>query len=163
MNKGRELLLATSALLYQLIVLATLLRKSSSSGGQTFVCLFRIKIPSTIRFLIKIDFWVYRKWIDKRWKWTSMGIWFPSKHFKNWTVSKDDLTYTYKLRKRGSNEWLLKGKNVGEVKGPRNFVWVSKAHRGQTKSQAICGPKICQKAWMIYVWGEDIWFSTVEL
>ena len=74
MNKGK-VLLATSALLLSAGVLAACSGgKSGSSGDQTLaMSIPRIQILSTIRFLIKIDFRVYRK--CDRWLVGSGQVW----------------------------------------------------------------------------------------
>ncbi len=79
---------------------------------------------------------------------------------KDWTVSKDGLTYTYKLRK--GVKWMTsEGEEYGEVKA-KDFVTGLK-HAADKKSQAIYLVQKSVKGLDDYVSGKTSDFSTVGI
>ena len=135
MNKGK-VLLATSALLLSAGVLAACSGgKSSSSGGQTFSYVYT-QDPDTLDYSIsnkKSTSEFTGNAIDGLLEVDKYGNLIPSLA-KDWTVSKDGLTYTYKLRK--GVKWMTsEGEEYGEVKA-KDFVTGLK-HAADKKSQAI--------------------------
>ena len=87
------------------------------------------------------------------WKWTSCRNLVPSLA-KDWTVSKDGLTYTYKLRK-GSNGWLLKGKEYGGEVKPR-LSWQVSNTRQMRNHKRFTWSKNLSKVWMIMFQGRHL-------
>ena len=78
---------------------------------------------------------------------------------KDWTVSKDGLTYTYKLRK--GVKWMTsEGEEYGEVKA-KDFVTGLK-HAADKKSQAIYLVQNLSKAWMIMYQGKHLISQLLE-
>ena len=100
MNKGK-VLLATSALLLSAgVLVACSGGKSGSSGGQTFSYVYT-QDPDTLDYSIsnkKSTSEFTGNAVDGLLEVDKYGNLIPSLA-KDWTVSKDGLTYTYKLRK----------------------------------------------------------------
>ena len=159
MNKGK-VLLATSALLLSAGVLAACSGgKSSSSGGQTFSYVYT-QDPDTLDYSIsnkKSTSEFTGNAIDGLLEVDKYGNLIPSLA-KDWTVSKDGLTYTYKLRK--GVKWMTsEGEEYGEVKA-QDFVTGLK-HAADKKSQAIYLVQKSVKGLDDYVSGKTSDFSTV--
>ena len=159
MNK-RKVLLATSALLLSAGVLAACSGgKSSSSGGQTFSYVYT-QDPDTLDYSIsnkKSTSEFTGNAIDGLLEVDKYGNLIPSLA-KDWTVSKDGLTYTYKLRK--GVKWMTsEGEEYGEVKA-QDFVTGLK-HAADKKSQAIYLVQKSVKGLDDYVSGKTSDFSTV--
>ena len=144
MNKGK-VLLATSALLLSAGVLA------ACSGGnlvalvvRTFaMSIPRIRYLRLPRFPIKNRLEFTGNAIDGLLEVDKYGNLIPSLA-KDWTVSKDGLTYTYKLRK--GVKWMTsEGEEYGGEVKAQDFVTGLK-HAADKKSQAIyLVQKICQR------------------
>lgn len=159
MNKGK-VLLATSALLLSAGVLAACSgEKSSSSGGQTYSYVYT-QDPDTLDYSIsnkKSTSEFTGNAIDGLLEVDKYGNLIPSLA-KDWTVSKDGLTYTYKLRK--GVKWMTsEGEEYGEVKA-KDFVTGLK-HAADKKSQAIYLVQKSVKGLDDYVSGKTSDFSTV--
>ena len=159
MNKGK-VLLATSALLLSAGVLAACSGgKSGSSGGQTFSYVYT-QDPDTLDYSIsnkKSTSEFTGNAIDGLLEVDKYGNLIPSLA-KDWTVSKDGLTYTYKLRK--GVKWMTsEGEEYGEVKA-KDFVTGLK-HAADKKSQAIYLVQKSVKGLDDYVSGKTSDFSTV--
>ena len=159
MNKGK-VLLATSALLLSAGVLAACSGgKSGSSGGQTFSYVYT-QDPDTLDYSIsnkKSTSEFTGNAIDGLLEVDKYGNLIPSLA-KDWTVSKDGLTYTYKLRK--GVKWMTsEGEEYGEVKA-KDFVTGLK-HAADKKSQAIYLVQKSVKGLDDYVSGKTTDFSTV--
>ena len=159
MNKGK-VLLATSALFLSAGVLAACSGgKSSSSGGQTFSYVYT-QDPDTLDYSIsnkKSTSEFTGNAIDGLLEVDKYGNLIPSLA-KDWTVSKDGLTYTYKLRK--GVKWMTsEGEEYGEVKA-QDFVTGLK-HAADKKSQAIYLVQKSVKGLDDYVSGKTSDFSTV--
>lgn len=159
MNKGK-VLLATSALLLSAGVLAACSGgKSGSSGGQTFSYVYT-QDPDTLDYSIsnkKSTSEFTGNAIDGLLEVDKYGNLIPSLA-KDWTVSKDGLTYTYKLRK--GVKWMTsEGEEYGEVKA-KDFVTGLK-HAADKKSQAIYLVQKSVKGLDDYVTGKTSDFSTV--
>ena len=159
MNKGK-VLLATSALLLSAGVLAACSGgKSGSSGGQTFSYVYT-QDPDTLDYSIsnkKSTSEFTGNAIDGLLEVDKYGNLIPSLA-KDWTVSKDGLTYTYKLRK--GVKWMTsEGEEYGEVKA-QDFVTGLK-HAADKKSQAIYLVQKSVKGLDDYVSGKTSDFSTV--
>ena len=159
MNKGK-VLLATSALLLSAGVLAACSGgKSSSSGGQTYSYVYT-QDPDTLDYSIsnkKSTSEFTGNAIDGLLEVDKYGNLIPSLA-KDWTVSKDGLTYTYKLRK--GVKWMTsEGEEYGEVKA-KDFVTGLK-HAADKKSQAIYLVQKSVKGLDDYVSGKTSDFSTV--
>lgn len=159
MNKGK-VLLATSALLLSAGVLAACSGgKSGSSGGQTFSYVYT-QDPDTLDYSIsnkKSTSEFTGNAIDGLLEVDKYGNLIPSLA-KDWTVSKDGLTYTYKLRK--GVKWMSsEGEEYGEVKA-KDFVTGLK-HAADKKSQAIYLVQKSVKGLDDYVTGKTSDFSTV--
>ena len=159
MNKGK-VLLATSALLLSAGVLAACSGgKSGSSGGQTFSYVYT-QDPDTLDYSIsnkKSTSEFTGNAIDGLLEVDKYGNLIPSLA-KDWTVSKDGLTYTYKLRK--GVKWMTsEGEEYGEVKA-QDFVTGLK-HAADKKSQAIYLVQKSVKGLDDYVSGKTTDFSTV--
>ena len=161
MNKGK-VLLATSALLLSAGVLAACSGgKSGSSGGQTFSYVYT-QDPDTLDYSIsnkKSTSEFTGNAIDGLLEVDKYGNLIPSLA-KDWTVSKDGLTYTYKLRK--GVKWMTsEGEEYGEVKA-KDFVTGLK-HAADKKSQAIYLVQKSVKGLDDYVSGKTSDFSTVGI
>ena len=159
MNKGK-VLLATSALLLSAGVLAACSGgKSGSSGDQTFSYVYT-QDPDTLDYSIsnkKSTSEFTGNAIDGLLEVDKYGNMIPSLA-KDWTVSKDGLTYTYKLRK--GVKWMTsEGEEYGEVKA-KDFVTGLK-HAADKKSQAIYLVQKSVKGLDDYVSGKTSDFSTV--
>ena len=159
MNKGK-VLLATSALLLSAGVLAACSGgKSGSSGDQTFSYVYT-QDPDTLDYSIsnkKSTSEFTGNAIDGLLEVDKYGNLIPSLA-KDWTVSKDGLTYTYKLRK--GVKWMTsEGEEYGEVKA-KDFVTGLK-HAADKKSQAIYLVQKSVKGLDDYVSGKTSDFSTV--
>ena len=159
MNKGK-VLLATSALLLSAGVLAACSGgKSGSSGEQTFSYVYT-QDPDTLDYSIsnkKSTSEFTGNAIDGLLEVDKYGNLIPSLA-KDWTVSKDGLTYTYKLRK--GVKWMTsEGEEYGEVKA-KDFVTGLK-HAADKKSQAIYLVQKSVKGLDDYVSGKTSDFSTV--
>ena len=159
MNKGK-VLLATSALLLSAGVLAACSGgKSGSSGEQTFSYVYT-QDPDTLDYSIsnkKSTSEFTGNAIDGLLEVDKYGNLIPSLA-KDWTVSKDGLTYTYKLRK--GVKWMTsEGEEYGEVKA-QDFVTGLK-HAADKKSQAIYLVQKSVKGLDDYVSGKTSDFSTV--
>lgn len=159
MNKGK-VLLATSALLLSAGVLAACSGgKSGSSGDQTFSYVYT-QDPDTLDYSIsnkKSTSEFTGNAIDGLLEVDKYGNLIPSLA-KDWTVSKDGLTYTYKLRK--GVKWMTsEGEEYGEVKA-QDFVTGLK-HAADKKSQAIYLVQKSVKGLDDYVSGKTSDFSTV--
>ena len=159
MNKGK-VLLATSALLLSAGVLAACSGgKSGSFGGQTFSYVYT-QDPDTLDYSIsnkKSTSEFTGNAIDGLLEVDKYGNLIPSLA-KDWTVSKDGLTYTYKLRK--GVKWMTsEGEEYGEVKA-QDFVTGLK-HAADKKSQAIYLVQKSVKGLDDYVSGKTSDFSTV--
>ena len=159
MNKGK-VLLATSALLLSAGVLAACSGgQSGSSGGQTFSYVYT-QDPDTLDYSIsnkKSTSEFTGNAIDGLLEVDKYGNLIPSLA-KDWTVSKDGLTYTYKLRK--GVKWMTsEGEEYGDVKA-QDFVTGLK-HAADKKSQAIYLVQKSVKGLDDYVSGKTSDFSTV--
>lgn len=159
MNKGK-VLLATSALLLSAGVLAACSGgKSGSPGEQTFSYVYT-QDPDTLDYSIsnkKSTSEFTGNAIDGLLEVDKYGNLIPSLA-KDWTVSKDGLTYTYKLRK--GVKWMTsEGEEYGEVKA-QDFVTGLK-HAADKKSQAIYLVQKSVKGLDDYVSGKTSDFSTV--
>ena len=159
MNKGK-VLLATSALLLSAgILVACSGGKSGSSGGQTFSYVYT-QDPDTLDYSIsnkKSTSEFTGNAVDGLLEVDKYGNLIPSLA-KDWTVSKDGLTYTYKLRK--GVKWMTsEGEEYGEVKA-QDFVTGLK-HAADKKSQAIYLVQKSVKGLDDYVSGKTSDFSTV--
>ena len=159
MNKGK-VLLATSALLLSAGVLAACSGgKSGSSGDQTFSYVYT-QDPDTLDYSIsnkKSTSEFTGNAVDGLLEVDKYGNLIPSLA-KDWTVSKDGLTYTYKLRK--GVKWMTsEGEEYGEVKA-QDFVTGLK-HAADKKSQAIYLVQKSVKGLDDYVSGKISDFSTV--
>ena len=159
MNKGK-VLLATSALLLSAgVLVACSGGKSGSSGGQTYSYVYT-QDPDTLDYSIsnkKSTSEFTGNAIDGLLEVDKYGNLIPSLA-KDWTVSKDGLTYTYKLRK--GVKWMTsEGEEYGEVKA-QDFVTGLK-HAADKKSQAIYLVQKSVKGLDDYVSGKTSDFSTV--
>ena len=159
MNKGK-VLLATSALLLSAgVLVACSGGKSGSSGGQTYSYVYT-QDPDTLDYSIsnkKSTSEFTGNAVDGLLEVDKYGNLIPSLA-KDWTVSKDGLTYTYKLRK--GVKWMTsEGEEYGEVKA-KDFVTGLK-HAADKKSQAIYLVQKSVKGLDDYVSGKTSDFSTV--
>ena len=159
MNKGK-VLLATSALLLSAgVLVACSGGKSGNSGGQTFSYVYT-QDPDTLDYSIsnkKSTSEFTGNAVDGLLEVDKYGNLIPSLA-KDWTVSKDGLTYTYKLRK--GVKWMTsEGEEYGEVKA-QDFVTGLK-HAADKKSQAIYLVQKSVKGLDDYVSGKTSDFSTV--
>ena len=159
MNKGK-VLLATSALLLSAgVLVACSGGKSGSSGGQTYSYVYT-QDPDTLDYSIsnkKSTSEFTGNAVDGLLEVDKYGNLIPSLA-KDWTVSKDGLTYTYKLRK-GVKWMTAEGEEYGEVKA-KDFVTGLK-HAADKKSQAIYLVQKSVKGLDDYVSGKTSDFSTV--
>ena len=135
--------------------------KSGSSGGQTFSYVYT-QDPDTLDYSIsnkKSTSEFTGNAIDGLLEVDKYGNLIPSLA-KDWTVSKDGLTYTYKLRK--GVKWMTsEGEEYGEVKA-KDFVTGLK-HAADKKSQAIYLVQKSVKGLDDYVSGKTSDFSTVGI
>lgn len=161
MNKGK-VLLATSALLLSAGVLAACSGgKSGSSGDQTFSYVYT-QDPDTLDYSIsnkKSTSEFTGNAIDGLLEVDKYGNLIPSLA-KDWTVSKDGLTYTYKLRE--GVKWMTsEGEEYGEVKA-QDFV-TGLQHAADKKSSALYLVQQSVKGLDDYVSGKTKDFSTVGI
>ena len=160
MNKGK-VLLATSALLLSAGVLGACSGgKSGSSGGQTYSYVYT-QDPDTLDYSIsnkKSTSEFTGNAVDGLLEVDKYGNLIPSLA-KDWTVSKDGLTYTYKLRK--GVKWMTsEGEEYGGEVKAQDFVTGLK-HAADKKSQAIYLVQKSVKGLDDYVSGKTSDFSTV--
>ena len=161
MNKGK-VLLATSALLLSAgVLVACSGGKSGSSGEQTFSYVYTTD-PDTLDYSIsnkKSTSEFTGNAIDGLLEVDKYGNLIPSLA-KDWTVSKDGLTYTYKLRK--GVKWMTsEGEEYGEVKA-QDFV-TGLQHAADKKSSALYLVQKSVKGLDDYVSGKTKDFSTVGI
>ena len=161
MNKGK-VLLATSALLLSAgVLVACSGGKSGSSGGQTFSYVYT-QDPDTLDYSIsnkKSTSEFTGNAEDGLLEVDKYGNLIPSLA-KDWTVSKDGLTYTYKLRK--GVKWMTsEGEEYGEVKA-QDFV-TGLQHAADKKSSALYLVQKSVKGLDDYVSGKTKDFSTVGI
>ena len=162
MNKGK-VLLATSALLLSAgVLVACSGGKSGSSGGQTFSYVYT-QDPDTLDYSIsnkKSTSEFTGNAVDGLLEVDKYGNLIPSLA-KDWTVSKDGLTYTYKLRK--GVKWMTsEGEEYGGEVKAQDFVTGLK-HAADKKSQAIYLVQKSVKGLDDYVSGKTKDFSTVGI
>ena len=162
MNKGK-VLLATSALLLSAGVLAACSGgKSGSSGDQTFSYVYT-QDPDTLDYSIsnkKSTSEFTGNAIDGLLEVDKYGNLIPSLA-KDWTVSKDGLTYTYKLRK--GVKWMTsEGEEYGGEVKAQDFVTGLK-HAADKKSSALYLVQKSVKGLDDYVSGKTKDFSTVGI
>ena len=162
MNKGK-VLLATSALLLSAGVLAACSGgKSGSSGEQTFSYVYT-QDPDTLDYSIsnkKSTSEFTGNAIDGLLEVDKYGNLIPSLA-KDWTVSKDGLTYTYKLRK--GVKWMTsEGEEYGGEVKAQDFVTGLK-HAADKKSSALYLVQKSVKGLDDYVSGKTKDFSTVGI
>lgn len=160
MNKGK-VLLATSALLLSAgVLVACSGGKSGSSGGQTYSYVYT-QDPDTLDYSIsnkKSTSEFTGNAVDGLLEVDKYGNLIPSLA-KDWTVSKDGLTYTYKLRK--GVKWMTsEGEEYGGEVKAQDFVTGLK-HAADKKSQAIYLVQKSVKGLDDYVSGKTTDFSTV--
>ena len=159
MNKGKVLLATSALLLSASVLVACSGGKSGSSGGQTYSYVYT-QDPDTLDYSIsnkKSTSEFTGNAIDGLLEVDKYGNLIPSLA-KDWTVSKDGLTYTYKLRK--GVKWMTsEGEEYGEVKA-QDFVTGLK-HAADKKSQAIYLVQKSVKGLDDYVSGKTSDFSTV--
>lgn len=160
MNKGK-VLLATSALLLSAgVLVACSGGKSGSSGGQTYSYVYT-QDPDTLDYSIsnkKSTSEFTGNAVDGLLEVDKYGNLVPSLA-KDWTVSKDGLTYTYKLRK--GVKWMTsEGEEYGGEVKAQDFVTGLK-HAADKKSQAIYLVQKSVKGLDDYVSGKTSDFSTV--
>ncbi|MTR62708.1 peptide ABC transporter substrate-binding protein [Streptococcus parasanguinis] len=160
MNKGK-VLLATSALLLSAgVLVACSGGKSGNSGGQTFSYVYT-QDPDTLDYSIsnkKSTSEFTGNAVDGLLEVDKYGNLIPSLA-KDWTVSKDGLTYTYKLRK-GVKWMTAEGEEYGGEVKAKDFVTGLK-HAADKKSQAIYLVQKSVKGLDDYVSGKTSDFSTV--
>ena len=159
MNKGK-VLLATSALLLSAgVLVACSGGKSGSSGEQTFSYVYTTD-PDTLDYSIsnkKSTSEFTGNAVDGLLEVDKYGNLIPSLA-KDWTVSKDGLTYTYKLRE--GVKWMTsEGEEYGEVKA-QDFV-TGLQHAADKKSSALYLVQKSVKGLDDYVSGKTSDFSTV--
>ena len=162
MNKGK-VLLATSALLLSAgVLVACSGGKSGSSGGQTYSYVYT-QDPDTLDYSIsnkKSTSEFTGNAVDGLLEVDKYGNLIPSLA-KDWTVSKDGLTYTYKLRK--GVKWMTsEGEEYGGEVKAQDFVTGLK-HAADKKSQAIYLVQKSVKGLDDYVSGKTKDFSTVGI
>ena len=161
MNKGK-VLLATSALLLSAgVLVACSGGKSGSSGEQTFSYVYTTD-PDTLDYSIsnkKSTSEFTGNAVDGLLEVDKYGNLIPSLA-KDWTVSKDGLTYTYKLRE--GVKWMTsEGEEYGEVKA-QDFV-TGLQHAADKKSSALYLVQQSVKGLDDYVSGKTKDFSTVGI
>ena len=162
MNKGK-VLLATSALLLSAgVLVACSGGKSGSSGGQTFSYVYT-QDPDTLDYSIsnkKSTSEFTGNAVDGLLEVDKYGNLIPSLA-KDWTVSKDGLTYTYKLRK--GVKWMTsEGEEYGGEVKAQDFVTGLK-HAADKKSSALYLGQKSVKGLDDYVSGKTKDFSTVGI
>ena len=161
MNKGK-VLLATSALLLSAgVLVACSGGKSGSSGEQTFSYVYTTD-PDTLDYSIsnkKSTSEFTGNAVDGLLEVDKYGNLIPSLA-KDWAVSKDGLTYTYKLRE--GVKWMTSaGEEYGEVKA-QDFV-TGLQHAADKKSSALYLVQKSVKGLDDYVSGKTKDFSTVGI
>ena len=161
MNKGK-VLLATSALLLSAgVLVACSGGKSGSSGEQTFSYVYTTD-PDTLDYSIsnkKSTSEFTGNAVDGLLEVDKYGN-LISSLAKDWTVSKDGLTYTYKLRE--GVKWMTsEGEEYGEVKA-QDFV-TGLQHAADKKSSALYLVQKSVKGLDDYVSGKTKDFSTVGI
>ena len=162
MKKGK-LLLATGALLLSVSVLVACSQggKSSSSDNQVFSYVYT-QDPDTLDYSLsnkKSTSEFTGNAVDGLLEVDKYGNLIPSLA-KDWTVSKDGLTYTYKLRK--GVKWVTaEGEEFGEVKA-QDFV-TGLQHAADKKSSALYLVQQSIKGLDDYVSGKTKDFSTVGI
>ena len=160
MNKGKVLLVTSALLLSAGVLVACSGGKSGSSGGQTFSYVYT-QDPDTLDYSIsnkKSTSEFTGNAIDGLLEVDKYGNLIPSLA-KDWTVSKDGLTYTYKLRK--GVKWMTsEGEEYGGEVKAQDFVTGLK-HAADKKSQAIYLVQKSVKGLDDYVSGKTSDFSTV--
>lgn len=162
MNKGK-VLLATSALLLSAgVLVACSGGKSGNSGGQTFSYVYT-QDPDTLDYSIsnkKSTSEFTGNAVDGLLEVDKYGNLIPSLA-KDWTVSKDGLTYTYKLRK--GVKWMTsEGEEYGGEVKAQDFVTGLK-HAADKKSSALYLVQKSVKGLDDYVSGKTKDFSTVGI
>ena len=162
MNKGK-VLLATSALLLSAgVLVACSGGKSGSSGEQTFSYVYTTD-PDTLDYSIsnkKSTSEFTGNAVDGLLEVDKYGNLIPSLA-KDWTVSKDGLTYTYKLRK--GVKWMTsEGEEYGGEVKAQDFVTGLK-HAADKKSSALYLVQKSVKGLDDYVSGKTKDFSTVGI
>ena len=162
MNKGK-VLLATSALLLSAgVLVACSGGKSGSSGGQTYSYVYT-QDPDTLDYSIsnkKSTSEFTGNAVDGLLEVDKYGNLIPSLA-KDWTVSKDGLTYTYKLRK--GVKWMTsEGEEYGGEVKAQDFVTGLK-HAADKKSSALYLVQQSVKGLDDYVSGKTKDFSTVGI
>ena len=162
MNKGK-VLLATSALLLSAgVLVACSGGKSGSSGEQTFSYVYT-QDPDTLDYSIsnkKSTSEFTGNAVDGLLEVDKYGNLIPSLA-KDWTVSKDGLTYTYKLRK--GVKWMTsEGEEYGGEVKAQDFVTGLK-HAADKKSSALYLVQQSVKGLDDYVSGKTKDFSTVGI
>ena len=160
MNKGKVLLATSALLLSASVLVACSGGKSGSSGGQTFSYVYT-QDPDTLDYSIsnkKSTSEFTGNAVDGLLEVDKYGNLIPSLA-KDWTVSKDGLTYTYKLRK--GVKWMTsEGEEYGGEVKAQDFVTGLK-HAADKKSQAIYLVQKSVKGLDDYVSGKTSDFSTV--
>ena len=162
MKKGK-LLLATGALLLSVSALVACSQggKSSSSDNQVFSYVYT-QDPDTLDYSLsnkKSTSEFTGNAVDGLLEVDKYGNLIPSLA-KDWTVSKDGLTYTYKLRK--GVKWVTaEGEEFGEVKA-QDFV-TGLQHAADKKSSALYLVQQSIKGLDDYVSGKTKDFSTVGI
>ena len=152
-EKGK-LLLATGALLLSVSALVACSQggKSSSSDNQVFSYVYT-QDPDTLDYSLsnkKSTSEFTGNAVDGLLEVDKYGNLIPSLA-KDWTVSKDGLTYTYKLRK--GVKWVTaEGEEFGEVKA-QDFV-TGLQHAADKKSSAYISSNNPLKGWMIMSQGK---------
>ena len=160
MNKGKVLLATSALLLSASVLVACSGGKSGSSGGQTYSYVYT-QDPDTLDYSIsnkKSTSEFTGNAVDGLLEVDKYGNLIPSLA-KDWTVSKDGLTYTYKLRK--GVKWMTsEGEEYGGEVKAQDFVTGLK-HAADKKSQAIYLVQKSVKGLDDYVSGKTSDFSTV--
>ena len=162
MNKGKVLLATGALLLSAGVLVACSGGKSGSSGEQTFSYVYT-QDPDTLDYSIsnkKSTSEFTGNAVDGLLEVDKYGNLIPSLA-KDWTVSKDGLTYTYKLRK--GVKWMTsEGEEYGGEVKAQDFVTGLK-HAADKKSQAIYLVQKSVKGLDDYVSGKTKDFSTVGI
>ena len=162
MNKGKVLLATSTLLLSAGVLVACSGGKSGSSGGQTFSYVYT-QDPDTLDYSIsnkKSTSEFTGNAVDGLLEVDKYGNLIPSLA-KDWTVSKDGLTYTYKLRK--GVKWMTsEGEEYGGEVKAQDFVTGLK-HAADKKSSALYLVQKSVKGLDDYVSGKTKDFSTVGI
>ena len=162
MNKGKVLLATGALLLSAGVLVACSGGKSGSSGGQTFSYVYT-QDPDTLDYSIsnkKSTSEFTGNAVDGLLEVDKYGNLIPSLA-KDWTVSKDGLTYTYKLRK--GVKWMTsEGEEYGGEVKAQDFVTGLK-HAADKKSSALYLVQQSVKGLDDYVSGKTKDFSTVGI